>query len=73
MTPEAVIYRCLQLGADADFDAGLYAELIAADADLAAHWYGLLQLDAAPGRLQAYLDQLDNTTRQQLIQAQRAV
>ena len=70
MTPEAVVFRCLQLGTSAEFEAGLFAELVAADADLAAHWFGLLGLPADASALQGYLEKLDPTDRDQLVQAQ---
>ena len=72
MTPEAVLYRCLQLGTAAEFDATLFAELVACDADLAASWYGLLGLDAHPQALAQYLEHLSPQALQQLIQAQES-
>ena len=51
MTPDAVIFRYLQLGSPRLADADAFCELLMADADLLSAWLRTLHLPASHARL----------------------
>ena len=59
MTPEAVLYRYLQMIAEAQPDMSELQALLCADADLLGRWLGVLRLPADYELLASHLTQLD--------------
>jgi len=70
VTPDAVIYRYLQIIARPDCDVAVLSALLSADADLLTRWLKLLDIPADASVLQARLTQLDSGEFQNLAQAQ---
>jgi signal transduction histidine kinase len=59
VTPDAVIYRYLQLVATSEVDVDQLCLLLSADADLLTRWLKLLSLPADLGALRAHITDLD--------------
>ena len=69
MTPDAVIYRYLQI-AQPDIDIELLCALLSADADLLARWLKVLRIPADATALRVRLSDLDADELDNLAQAQ---
>jgi signal transduction histidine kinase len=69
VTPDAVIYRYLQI-AQPDIDIELLCALLSADADLLARWLKVLRVPADATALRLRLSELDSTDLDNLAQAQ---
>ncbi len=70
MTPDAVIYRYLELISSSPVDSALFSRLLAADADLLARWLRLLDIPADAGALENAIDTLPEAEFTSLAEAQ---
>lgn|GEM_PF-1078638 len=70
MTPDAVIYRYLQLCDRRNIDAQRLCELLGADADLLSHWLTVLALPVQSELLHEHILNMDSDALSDLAQAQ---
>ncbi len=70
MTPEAVIYRYLEVASQTSADAGAFVRLLGTDADLLGRWVALLKCPADPAALLESIAKLDEATFTHLAYAQ---
>jgi len=70
LTPEAVIYRYLEVASQTSADAGSFVRLLGTDADLLGRWVALLKCPADPAALLESIAKLDEATFTHLAYAQ---
>jgi len=70
LTPEAVIYRYLEVASQTSADAGAFVRLLGTDADLLGRWVALLKCPADPAALLESIAKLDEATFTHLAYAQ---